>query len=124
MARVATQSIQAELDMKVDIIVSRHPGSIKWLGENGFEADHILASVNETDVVGKSIVGNIPMGLASKAERVGVIEFDRPPRGHEFTSHEMDEAGAHVSWYTIIPADAPDGFTTEGCVPYCPPSNA
>jgi|GEM_PF-3532606 len=101
---------------QVDMVVTRHRGAAEWvasqwgglLSDDGSEillpADGIpvYAEADEQLVAGRTVVGNLPLWLASKCRAVGAIEFDgAPPRGAEYTAADMDKAGARIRWYTV-----------------------
>lgn len=76
------------------LIVSRHPAAIQFIKEElrsrGFDDAlvPVVGQATESDVLGKHVVGNLPMNLASHAMAITAIEFKTPtrprvhPRGH------------------------------------------
>ena len=102
------------------IIVSRHIGALEWLAEEldctlrvedgkpiSLDKDDvsipIFSSVKAKDVVGKCVIGNLPLHLASLAREVMAIEFANDvPRGIEYSSEQMKEAGARLVPYIVL----------------------
>lgn len=83
------------------VIVSRHPGAVEWLREQGLDGT-VYPSVTEEDVRGRWVVGNLPLKYAVLARGVLAIEFDgAPPRGAEYGAEEMKAAGARLSAYFV-----------------------
>ena len=90
------------------IVVSRHPAAIQFIKEElrsrGFDAElvPVIAQATPEDVVGKHVIGNLPMQLASHALCVTAIEFEIPPRGLEYTLGDMRLAGARLTTYVVL----------------------
>lgn len=104
------------------VVVSRHPGELVWVAA-GLDGDYlpdvnlitvpdgkggiylltvITGNATEDDVRDAHVIGNIPLSLASKAQRVFAIEFGgNPPRGQEYTAHDMTAAAARLSGYSV-----------------------
>lgn len=85
------------------IIVSRHPAAVAWLraAHPEFAGAPVVDSISAIDVVGADIVGNIPLQMAVIANSVYAIEFDRPPRGAEYSVDDMVRAGARLVRYRV-----------------------
>jgi hypothetical protein len=94
-------------------IISRHPATVEWLKGEATRlgmAEPKVVSGNATaeDVVGKVVLGNIPMHLAKLTARTGAVEFTgAPPRGAEYSAADMVAAGARISWYRVSETEAP-----------------
>ena len=86
------------------IIVSRHPAAIEFIRRDSRFADaDVIVSATTEDVIGKIVVGNLPMNLAAHAAEVHVVEFDGAgPRGVEYTAAEMEAAGARIRAYKVV----------------------
>ena len=91
------------------VIVSRHAGAVAWLAAQGITGN-VIAQATPEDVRGKVVIGNLPLHLASLAERVGSIDMPQlaaADRGRDLTPEEMDAAGAHLSWYVVAATTQP-----------------
>ena len=90
------------------VIVSRHPAAIQFVREElrsrGFDAElvPVIAQATNADVLGKHVIGNLPLNLASHALCVTAIEFDSPPRGLEYSLEDMKKAGAKLTTYVVL----------------------
>lgn len=90
------------------LVVSRHPAAIQFIREElrqrGFDAElvPVIAQATDADVLGKHVIGNLPLNLASHAMCVTAIEFDSPPRGLEYSLDDMRRAGARLSTYVVL----------------------
>ena len=88
----------------VRLIVSRHPAAVKFIQQEApeFISAPVVAHATPEDVRGKVVAGNLPLGLASLAAYVVVIEFaGAPPRGQEYGLDEMRSAGASLRRYRV-----------------------
>lgn len=86
------------------MIVTRHTGLVEWLRRRGITGNVVHIATIE-DVLGKTVYGNLPLYLASFAERVLAVEFDNlspARRGSELSPEQMDEAGAVLRCYRVI----------------------
>lgn len=90
------------------VIVSRHPAAIQFIREElrqrGFDPElvPVIAQATDADVLGKHVIGNLPMQLACHALCVTAIEFDNPPRGLEYSLEDMKKAGAKLTTYVVL----------------------
>ncbi len=85
------------------VIVTRHAGMVEWLALHGYTGN-VLAQVKRSDVIGKVVVGVLPMHLAAVAAEI--VTVDMPgltpeQRGQDLTPAEMDAAGATISRYVV-----------------------
>lgn len=76
---------------------------VEWLATQGITGE-VKAHVDENDVLGKTVVGVLPLHLASLAREV--ITIDMPllkpeQRGKDMTPDEMNEAGAVLRCYIV-----------------------
>lgn len=86
------------------IIVTRHAGLVSWLAEQGISGQ-IIAQVTPDDVLGKDVVGVLPLHLAALASTVTVVDMPGlrvDQRGIDLTPTEMDAAGAILTTYFVI----------------------
>jgi len=85
------------------VIVSRHIGAVEWLSRQGIHG-RVISHATPEDVVGKVVIGNLPLHLAALAEEVWAIELPylvRLQRGGELTVEEMEQAGARLRRYKV-----------------------
>ena len=96
-------TIKEELKYTQAVIVTRHPATQEFIQRTIELPDDtpVLSTVTPEDVAGKIVFGNIPLSLAAIAARVVVVEFDKPPRGHEYSLQEMHAAGAQLLSYDV-----------------------
>lgn len=87
------------------VIVSRHPAAIEFIRANDarfLAAPVITGNATPDDVRGKVVAGNLPLSLASVANEVVSVEFTgAPPRGAEYTTADMEAAGARLESYVV-----------------------
>lgn len=86
------------------VIVSRHAGTIEWLKSHGITGDVIAHVSDPVQIVGKIVVGALPLHLAAQALAVASIDMPDLPadrRGQELTPAEMDAYGARLSVYRV-----------------------
>jgi len=92
------------------IIVSRHPGAVKWLRQQipALASAPVMAEATPDDVRGKVVFGNVPFHLAAAARMVVAVQFTgKPPRSREYDVEDMEKAGAHLQAYIVRPAKIP-----------------
>jgi putative CRISPR-associated protein (TIGR02620 family) len=87
------------------VIISRHAGGVQWVRETDprfKEAKVIDGNATPDDVSGAVVAGNLPLHLACQAREYNAIEFNgAPPRGTEYGSEEMRQAGARLVRYFV-----------------------
>ncbi len=89
------------------VIVSRHQGLVDWLAQRGIVGD-VIAHASPDDVIGKDVIGNLPLHLASLAKSVTVIDMPALPadwRGKDLSPEQMDQAGATPTRYVVRKVD-------------------
>ena len=70
--------------------------------ENLLDSIPVVGIACASDVVGKTVYGNLPLHLAALAARVVVVEFaGAPPRGECYSLADMVAAGAHLVEYQV-----------------------
>jgi putative CRISPR-associated protein (TIGR02620 family) len=68
----------------------------------------VIAHATPDDIVGKDVIGNLPLHLASVALSVTVVDMPNLPpdwRGKDITPDQMDQAGATLSRYVVRKVD-------------------
>ena len=93
--------------MGKDIIISRHPGAIKWLKEKLEEDCEVKEHFTSEDISeltgGDKVYGILPIPLVSEVLKKGadfylislpVVAFSE--RGNELTPEGMEKAGAKI----------------------------
>lgn len=105
------------------VLVSRHEGAIQWVaeglegqivgdvihvpdyrkGEKGTYFIEIVRGDVQADYIrGAHVIGNLPLALAAVCGGVFAIEFGGPPpRGVEYTAHDMVAAAARLGYYHV-----------------------
>ena len=93
--------------------VSRHPGAVDWLAQQGFVADRTVPHLDAAAVsAGDVVIGTLPVHLAAEICNRGArflhLSVDLPPgkRGIELTADDLATYGARVEELLIqkIPA--------------------
>lgn len=101
------------------VIVTRHAGLVEWLKKYGITGEVIPHITNpEKEILGKVVIGNIPMHLAVMANYIVVVDMPglKPEqRGKDLTPEEMDAAGAAVTVYTVRDITR-DAFAPAGSI--------
>jgi CRISPR-associated protein Csx16 len=89
-------------------LVTRHPGALAWLLEQGFsDVRHVPHLVIEQVQPGDAVVGTLPVHLAAAACRRGArylhLALDVPPhlRGVELDPVQMRACNARLEEYRI-----------------------
>ena len=71
------------------LVVTRHPETIKVLKENGIisDSDTLMEHVKPRDVMGKDVLGTLPINLASYCRSVTFVKWNIPQeaRGKQWT---------------------------------------
>ena len=87
-------------------VVSRHPGLVDWVGEQGIEAAHVAhldAGLLDRLEQGDQVIGNLPVHLIARVCEKGVLyrhvvmDLDAGQRGDEMSAREMTAAGARLA---------------------------
>ena len=87
-----------------NIIVTRHEGLIEWLKRQGITGE-VKASVTVDDIKGKHVIGALPAHIAQYALYVTSVDYSCPfeKRGKNLTADELEELGAKLFDYKVIP---------------------
>ena len=88
--------------MKNAVIISRHRGAIDWLAQQGITGT-VVAHATKDDVLGKDVVGNLPLDLAALANTVTSILMTVPAdmRGKDLTADDMVKMGARLQMFKV-----------------------
>jgi len=86
------------------IIVTRHQGLIDWLERRGITGE-VKPSVTVDDIKGKHVIGALPAHIAQHAYLVTSVDYTCPfeKRGKNLTADELDELGAKLFTYRVVP---------------------
>lgn len=96
--------------------VSRHPGALHWMQQNGPAFDQHLPHLDPAQVqAGDSVIGTLPVNLAAQVCERGaaywhlVLEMPAQQRGQELSFQELQVLGAtlqpfHVQLQKVKPA--------------------
>ena len=93
-------------------LVTRHPGALVWLRQQGVEAT-ALAHLDPARISpGDEIYGTLPLHLAAEVSVRGArffyLAIDVPAelRGQELDAALMSRLGARLQEYRVLPAEA------------------
>jgi len=104
------------------VVVTRHAGFLRWLQAhhpqlvNGAEVlPHVTAA---EQIRGRTVVGNLPLGLAAEAKMVLAPTYEVPAelRGQELTAEQLEQLGCHLEAFQVVKHKieleelGPDGF--------------
>ena len=87
------------------LVISRHPGCVQWLKDNGVEIDAVITHATAEDVTGKNVIGHLPLHLAALTASVSVVDLPYLPaefRGTDLTPEQMDAFGAVLNAYDVL----------------------
>ena len=90
------------------IIVTRHPALVDYLKEVGVITgdEPVITHATEEDVMGKDVIGVLPLSLASVANSVTIVEvtLNLTPemRGRELSLDEIRSVAGDITTYTVI----------------------
>ncbi len=89
--------------------VSRHPGALAWLAEQGVTVDCVVAHLEVERIrPGDWVLGTLPVSLAAEVCARGAcyVHLDVPLtadlRGRELSAAQLREAGARLCVYQVI----------------------
>ncbi len=85
------------------VIVTRHAALVEVLAEDFGITGRVLPHATEADIVGKCVVGVLPLHLAAKAAKVGSIVLDLPAelRGMELTAEQVRKYATNLEWFVV-----------------------
>ena len=90
---------------KIDLIVTRHPGLLTVLAEQGIAtADTpVIAHATAGDLRGRHVAGVLPLALAAECASVTEVALSLPPeaRGRELTAAEVRQYMTAVRRYRV-----------------------
>ena len=86
------------------IIVTRHSGLVEWLERRGITGE-VKPSVTADDVRGKHVIGALPAHIAQYAAYITSVDYTCPfeKRGKNLTADELEELGAKLFDYIVVP---------------------
>jgi len=96
--------------MTRNLIITRHAGAVEWLRRRGIVGE-VVAHATPDQVRGRICCGVVPLNLAALASEVWAIDMPglKPAdRGRDLTPEEMDEAGAELFPYVVLPTGRAD----------------
>lgn len=89
-------------------LISRHPGALEWLREQGIEPDHIVLHLEGQAIApGDLVIGTLPLHLACWVCEQGAwywhLSLDIPAewRGQELTPQQMAACDARLEAFTV-----------------------
>lgn len=88
--------------------VSRHPGALAWLLQQGIDVDHYLVHLDAREVTaGDIVIGTLPIHIAADVHARGAdywhlcLSLPLELRGRELTPEMMDRHGARLERFGI-----------------------
>jgi hypothetical protein len=93
--------------MKDVIIVTRHAGLVEVLREDFGIEGRVISHALGHDVIGRPVVGVLPLHLASLAESITEVVLDLPAdkRGQELTAAEVRQFMKGLRTYVVQSVD-------------------
>lgn len=94
--------------------VSRHPGAREWAMRQGLRVDIWIDHLDNADQIrsGDTVIGTLPVNLAAVVCARGAayyhlaLELPTTARGRELSVDELEQFGAHLQGYAILPVEA------------------
>lgn len=93
-------------------LVTRHPGALAWLAEQGAAAARVVAHLEAEDLApGDVVIGVLPYHLAAAVCAAGgrffSLDVDVPVelRGQELSSVQLNALGARLTEYRVTVVD-------------------
>ena len=88
------------------IIVTRHPGLVTYLQEEGIspEGAEVIPHAGEEEIKGKHVIGVLPLHLAALADKVTVVPLDfgdANMRGVELTVEQVREIAGPARTFRV-----------------------
>lgn len=85
------------------VIVTRHKALVQVLAEDFGITGRVVEHALPTDIIGKIVVGVLPLHLAAKAAKVGNLNLDLPAelRGKELTAAEVRQYALGMDWFVV-----------------------
>lgn len=106
------------------VIVTRHPELVEHILELGLapESTPVLEHAEGHQVLGKHVIGVLPLHLACLAESVTTVPLELPPelRGKDLTLGEVRQFARRPTTYRVEEADRPREFHGPFCDYDCP----
>ena len=88
--------------------ISRHPGAIEWVNQQGIAIDRFEAHLHLDDVAaGDTVVGTLPIPMVFALSQKGVrylhlsVELPASFRGQELSAEQMMALGASLQGYKV-----------------------
>jgi putative CRISPR-associated protein (TIGR02620 family) len=94
-----------------NIIVTRHQGLVDWLSEHNITGK-VIDRATPNDVMGKNVIGKIPVPLAAIAESLTIVYIPGVPEerwNKELTAYDLNKYGAYMRTYKIKEIETIEG---------------
>ncbi len=105
--------------MKIDLVVTRHPGLIEVLAEQGIcdKATPVVAHATPDQIRGKNIAGVLPLALAAVCESVTEVSLSLPAelRGQELTAAQVRSHMTGTRTYRVLTVPSAQEVSDENC---------
>lgn len=92
--------------------ISRHPGAVEWLRQEGVQVDVVIAHMEGLRLgPGDTVIGTLPIRIAAECCAAGAlvlalcIEVPAGLRGCELTADEMRRHGACLRRFVVFEKD-------------------
>lgn len=89
-------------------LVSRHPGAVQWILQQGLAVDRQVAHLDIRQVqAGDCVIGTLPMQVAAQVCAKGArylhltVELPFAMRGHELDTDTLTKLGARLEEYKV-----------------------
>lgn len=93
-------------------LVTRHPGAVQWIAQQGIAADVCCAHLDPTAVAtGDTVIGTLPVHLAAEVCARGAhvlgLSMDLPhsARGRELSARDLVHYRAHLQRFDVRKLD-------------------
>jgi len=90
--------------------ISRHPGAIEWLAQQGVPVDVCLPHLEPAQIApGDTVAGTLPVHLAAQVCAAGAtylhlsMELPAAWRGRELSAAELQACGARLQAFEVRP---------------------
>ena len=89
------------------VIVTRHAGLVEFLASIGITGK-VISHANDGLIVGKKVIGVLPLHLAVLAESITSVDMELPPelRGVELTADQVRAHFKGLTTYKVMTAAA------------------
>lgn len=91
--------------MKIDLVVTRHPGLVDYLRAEGIinAGTPVVSHATPSDLEGKDVLGVLPVHLAAYCATLSVVPLEIPAelRGQELNEEQVRQYAGPVTHYVV-----------------------